>query len=160
MPMIELTLPKDSLSKEKTAELVDRLTQTLLRWEGAPQGSKAAQEVSWGYVNWVDEVNVGGRPANKPRYRIITTVPQGALRNDEVKNGLVAEVTRAVVEAEGSSEDPAAAARVWCIIKEVTDGNWGGDGRIFRLRDIAALVHGDDELGETIARKRLANSEN
>lgn len=158
MPMIELTLPKNALSKEKTAELVNNLTQTLLHWEGAPPDSRAAQEVSWGYVNWVDEVNVGGKPADKPRYRVVTTVPQGALRNDEVRSGLVADVTRAVIEAEGSQDDPTAAARVWVIIKEITDGNWGGDGRIFRLKDIAALVHGDRELGETIAQKRLGKS--
>lgn len=158
MPMIELTLPKNALSKEKTAELVDRLTQTLLRWEGAPPNSKAAQEISWGYVNWVDEVNVGGKPAAQPRYRVITTVPQGALRDDEARNGLVADVTRAVIEAEGSQDDPTAASRIWCIINEVTDGNWGGNGRIFRLKDIAALVHGDRAVGETIAQKRLANS--
>lgn len=154
MPMIELTLPKNALTEAKTAELVDRLTQTLLRWEGAPPKSKAAQEIAWAYVNRVDEVNVGGKPSDKPRYRVITTVPQGAL-SDEAKSGLVADVTRNVLEAEGSQDDAEAAKRVWCIIKEITDGNWGGQGRIFRLQDIAALVLGDKRAGEAHAQKRL-----
>ena len=32
--------------------------------------------------------------------------------------------------------------RVSAIIREVADGNWGGAGRIWRLRDIANAVNG------------------
>jgi phenylpyruvate tautomerase PptA (4-oxalocrotonate tautomerase family) len=28
------------------------------------------------------------------------------------------------------------------LIDEVTDGNWGGAGRVYHFRDIAALVNG------------------
>ena len=34
--------------------------------------------------------------------------------------------------------------RVWVLVHEVPDGNWGGAGRTWRLREIAALVSGDE----------------
>ena len=53
------------------------------------------------------------------------------------------EVTRVVLEAEGSPFDVVNAQRVWCIIKEVADGNWGGAGRIMRFVDILNFVGAD-----------------
>jgi phenylpyruvate tautomerase PptA (4-oxalocrotonate tautomerase family) len=145
MPMIELTVPEGALDKRAQDELMEKLTFTLLRWEGAPEDSDAAKAVSWGYVDERPAANVyhGGRPVPaEPLYRVKITVPEGAL-NDEKKSGLVAEATRHVLEAEGSDPDDAGAAfRVWVIIREVADGNWGGAGRIFRMRDIARLVMG------------------
>jgi hypothetical protein len=34
MPMVDLTLPKDALSEQQQAELMETLTDTLLKWEG------------------------------------------------------------------------------------------------------------------------------
>ena len=145
MPMIELTLPQGALDKAAQDDLMEKLTFALLRWEGAPDDSEAAKAVSWGYVDERPAGNVyqGGRPApEQPLYRVKVTVPDGAL-DDEKKSGLVAEATRHVLEAEGSDpDDPAALMRVWVIVREVADGNWGGAGQIFRLRDIARLVMG------------------
>jgi phenylpyruvate tautomerase PptA (4-oxalocrotonate tautomerase family) len=154
--MIDLTLPKGALSEDATAALVKRLTKILLKSEGAPD-NEAANSIAWAFVNWVDAVHVGGSLADLPRYRVITTVPQGGL-TDKAKSSLVAEVTEAVLEAEGSKADRVEAMRVWCIINEVTDGNWGGAGRIFRLKDIATFVLGDAVTGEAFAAKRLARA--
>lgn len=35
--------------------------------------------------------------------------------------------------------------RVWVIINEITDGNWGGAGQIFRLADILAFARADEQ---------------
>jgi phenylpyruvate tautomerase PptA (4-oxalocrotonate tautomerase family) len=138
MPMIELTLPEGALERDRRDALVEDLTATLLRWEGAGD-SAVARSIAWAWVTEVPagDFYVGGRPAGAEtaRYRVKLTVPAGAL-DDERKAGLVEDATRAVLAADGG-EDP---ARVWVIIREVADGNWGGAGRIFRLRDIAALV--------------------
>jgi phenylpyruvate tautomerase PptA (4-oxalocrotonate tautomerase family) len=151
MPMIELTLPEGALDKAAQDELMEKLTFALLRWEGAPDDSEAAKLISWGFVDErpADRVYQAGRPSPaQPLYRVKITVPEGAL-DDERKSGLVAEVTEHVLTAEGSDpKDAAAAMRVWAIIREVTDGNWGGAGRIFRLRDIARAVHGKDSAVE------------
>jgi phenylpyruvate tautomerase PptA (4-oxalocrotonate tautomerase family) len=136
MPMIDLTLMRGSLAPEAAAALADRLTLILLRWEGAPD-NPAARSISWAFVHAVDAVRVGGAASEAPRYRVQATVPQGVL-NDEKKAGLAAEITEAVLAAEGSA--PSDPARVWCIIHEVPDGNWAGGGRIHRLKDISAFV--------------------
>jgi hypothetical protein len=45
--------------------------------------------------------------------------------------------------------------RVWVIINEITDGNWGGWGRIFRLEDILAFAGASEEDTEVrLARLR------
>jgi phenylpyruvate tautomerase PptA (4-oxalocrotonate tautomerase family) len=138
VPMIELTLPEGAIARDRRDALVADITETLLRWEGAGD-SPVAREIAWAWVNEVPagDFYVAGRPAadGDARYRVKITVPAGAL-DDERKAGLVEEVTRAVLEADGGED----AARVWVIVREVADGNWGGAGRIFRLRDIAALV--------------------
>lgn len=154
MPMIELTVPQGALDKAEQDTLMERLTFALLRWEGAPEGSQAAKTVSWGYVHERPTSNVyqGGRPQpQEPLYRIEISVPERAL-DDERKAGVVAEMTRHVLEADGADpEDPEALMRVWVIIREVADGNWGGAGRIFRLRDIAKLVMGGRDREQTPA---------
>lgn len=142
MPQIELTVPRGALTAEATDALMADMTTTLLRWEGAPTDSPGAREVSWGYVHEVEPARTyhGGASAagGPPRYRIDVTVPQGAL-DAEKKNGMVGDLTRLVLAAEGT-EDPAAPMRVWVIVREVPDGNWGGAGRTWTLREIAQLV--------------------
>jgi phenylpyruvate tautomerase PptA (4-oxalocrotonate tautomerase family) len=154
MPMIELTLPQGALDKPAQDDLMEKLTLTLLRWEGAPPESDAAKDVSWGYVDEKPASNVyhRGRPQpEQPLYRVKVTVPERAL-DDERKTGLVAEMTRHVLGAEGASpDDEAAGMRVWVIVREVPDGNWGGAGRIWRLRDIARLVMGGRDRERTPA---------
>ena len=148
MPMIELTLEEGSLTDAAKADLVKELTAALLRWEGAPD-NELARSIAWAYVDErpAGSINVGGRPADAPRYRIKLTIPEGAL-DDAAKSGMVDEATRLVLEAEGSAKDATAAFRVWVIVREVTDGNWGAAGQVFRLRDIArAIQSGGDRAG-------------
>ncbi len=45
MPMIELTLPEGALAVDKQDELMGQMTNTLLRIEGAPIDSVAAQAI-------------------------------------------------------------------------------------------------------------------
>ncbi len=145
MPMIDLTLPQGALKPEAKDRLMQELTRSLLKWEGAPDNPQAAS-IAWAYVDErpAGDVYVGGvkQPAAAARYRVIVTVPQGAL-DDQRKAGLVEEVNRLVLAAEGSQPNPQNGLRVWCIIREVPDGNWASLGRIFRIKDIAAFVGAD-----------------
>jgi phenylpyruvate tautomerase PptA (4-oxalocrotonate tautomerase family) len=142
VPLIELFIPEGALEPDTRDRLVEDLTTTLLRWEGAPD-NEVSRSISWGYVTEVaaGRQYVGGRPLNggEPRYRLKITVPAGAL-DDRRKAGLVEDATKLILAAEGGPDNEAAAFRVWVMIREVTDGNWGGAGRIFRLRDIAQAV--------------------
>ena len=152
--MIDLTLPEGSLSRAARDDLMEKLTLAMLRWEGAPDDSDAAKDVSWGFVDERPRADVyrRGVPAPaEPLYRVTITVPERAL-DDERKAGAVAEMTRHVLAAEGTDpEDPEALMRVWVIVREVTDGNWGGAGRIWRLRDVAKLVMGGRDRARTRA---------
>ncbi len=142
MPMIELTFEEGALTDDARADLVEGLTAALLRAEGAPD-NELSRSITWAYVDErpAGSINVGGSPADAPRYRVKLTVPEGAL-DDERKAQIVEAATKLILEAEGAApDDPAAAFRVWVIVREVKDGNWGGAGRIFRLRDIAKAIN-------------------
>ena len=146
MPQIELTVPRGALADDAIDSLMGEMTTTLLRYEGAPVDSPAAREISWGYVHEVapERTYHGGANAAgaAPRYRVDLTVPQGAL-TAEKKNELVGELTHLILAAEGT-DDEAAAMRVWVLVREVPDGNWGGVGRTWTLREIAQLVAAGD----------------
>ena len=146
MPLPELTLPEGSLEPDALDRLADGLTAALLRAEGAPD-NELFRSIAWLDVHWVPAANAyqGGRPAAKPRFRVDVTVPEGAL-SDRRKATLVEEATRLVLEAAG--EDPAdgeALLRVWVMIRDVPDGNWGGAGRVFRYADLRAMAQGGAE---------------
>jgi phenylpyruvate tautomerase PptA (4-oxalocrotonate tautomerase family) len=154
MPMIDLTLPRGALSEGAKAELMATLTRTLLSWEGARPGNKAAESIAWTFVHEPTLVTVAGEVPQLPRYRVVVGVPQGTL-GDDAKAGLVAELTEQVLRAELNGRQPAPedSGRVWVIVNEITDGNWGGAGRIVRLRDILAFAGAHpDEIDRRTAR--------
>ncbi len=80
------------------------------------------------------------------------SVPKGSL-NDERKAGLVADVTEAIMDIEPRDRWKRDPHRVWCIINDVPDGDWGAGGRILRLRDLV------DGLGVTLPPERYAELE-
>ncbi|GAA2077246.1 hypothetical protein [Actinomadura alba] len=156
MPMIDLTMPSGALADDSKAELMEALTRTLLKWEGAKPGNKAAESIAWTFLHESALVTVAGRPTQQPRYRVVVGVPQGTLDSD-AKAGLVAEVTERILRAEmnGRPPTPEDGFRVWVIINEITDGNWGGGGRIFRLADILTFAGaGEKEIERRTARLR------
>ena len=79
------------------------------------------------------------RAAGKaPLYRVVVSVPKGSL-NDARKEGLVADVTEAIMRLEPCEQWRADPNRVWCLVNDVPDGDWGAGGRIVRLRDLAEM---------------------
>jgi phenylpyruvate tautomerase PptA (4-oxalocrotonate tautomerase family) len=146
MPMIDLTLPEGALTDEAKSELVERLTATLIAGEGAPD-NEYVRAITWCFVDErpAPGINVGGSPAERPIYRVVLTVPEGAptvhgplmLANREK---LVREVTEHVLEAEGTPYSDAEAGRVWVQMREIREGYWGGFGAIARMEDIATYA--------------------
>ena len=84
MPMIDLTVPQGAVDAHA---LIDDLTRTLLKWECVPD-NPVADGISWGYVHKVAPgAHHVGHQANgdgPARYRVLVTVPEGAL-DDERK---------------------------------------------------------------------------
>jgi phenylpyruvate tautomerase PptA (4-oxalocrotonate tautomerase family) len=144
--MIDVTLPEGVLTSDQRDALAERLSATLLHWEGGDRFPFARQITNV----YFDErpagsIYVGGEPAPDNRYRLLVTIPEGAMPDDQRKAGLVDAITRDVLEVEGGDVEEDA-LRVWVFIHEVPDGHWGGAGRIFRLRDIVKMAASDGEV--------------
>jgi phenylpyruvate tautomerase PptA (4-oxalocrotonate tautomerase family) len=141
MPMIDLTVPVGRISRAKRDALVDSLVSTLLKMEGVPPESERARAIAWAFVDEkpVGDIYVGGKPSSYPIYRAQVTVPAGAL-DAERKDELVKLFTSAILQAAGEDESDESKGRVWCLIRELPDGNWGALGRVFSFRDIARYI--------------------
>lgn len=146
MPMIDVTLTEGALSEDKRSALAERLTTTILKAEGA-EDIPFSRQITLVYFDErpAGSIYVAGEPAAEPRYRVLVTIPEGSITDDERKAGLVEAITRDVLEVDGSEGDEAS-FRVWVFIHEVPDGHWAGAGRIFRLRDIVKLARSGGEV--------------
>jgi phenylpyruvate tautomerase PptA (4-oxalocrotonate tautomerase family) len=144
MPMIELTYPKGAVSAEARDGLLDELATRLLAAERAPD-TEFFRSITWVYANEIDpeSLAVGGRRDDTaPRFRVQVTVPDGAL-SDRRKGELVAAVDEAVTQAAGLGPDDG--LRVWTVIRDVPDGNWGAAGQQVRYQQLVELAKGERE---------------
>ena len=144
MPLIDLTYPAGALSAESRTALADELTTVLLRAERAPD-TEFFRSITWVYLHELAEgmVLAAGRPVAEPTLRLEVSVPQGAL-SERRKEELVSEATRVLLDAAGLRESDR--MRVWVLIREVPEGNWGAAGQVVRF----------EQLREAAAREREA----
>ena len=136
MPLIDLTLPEGSISPDDRAKLGEELTAVVLRAERAPD-TDFFRSVTWAFVHEQPEgtITSGGVA---PVFRVVVTVPAGAL-SERRKQELVSEATRVISEAAGLGE--ADGLKVFVLISEVPEGNWGAAGNVIhfeQLREVAA----------------------
>lgn len=140
MPMIDLTIPADTLSEEHRAELVGELTRIFIKWEGGSDAS-GYEYAAWAFIHEVEGTAIAGKlraSGAAPLYRVICSMPKGSM-NDRRKTGMIAEITEAIMRIEPRDrwkEDP---SRVWCIVNDVPDGDWGVAGKPMTLRDLVDL---------------------
>lgn len=146
MPMIDFTFPEGAFEPQARDGLVEELASTLLRWEGAPD-TEFFRSITWVYAreHGAEDLYVGGRPGGDARYRVNITVPDGAL-SERRKAGLVADVTKAVLEAAGLGEEDG--IRVWTLIHEVPEGNWGAAGQVIHFEQLRAAAAAEREKAE------------
>jgi phenylpyruvate tautomerase PptA (4-oxalocrotonate tautomerase family) len=146
MPMIELTYPKGSIAADARAELLEELATKLLAAEKAPD-TEFFRSITWVYANEIEPENlaVGGRPGGEPRFRVQISVPDGAL-SDRRKGILVDSVNQAVLKATGLPESEA--LRIWTLIRDVPEGNWGAAGQQVRYQQLVeAAAAAREEAG-------------
>jgi phenylpyruvate tautomerase PptA (4-oxalocrotonate tautomerase family) len=144
MPMLEVTYPKGALSSEAREGLLEELATRLLRAERAPD-TEFFRSITWVYANEIDpeSLAVGGRRDDTaPRFRVEVTIPEGAL-SDRRKGELVAAVNEAVSEAAGLGDEDG--LRVWTLIHDVPEGNWGAAGQQVRYQQLVELAKGERE---------------
>jgi phenylpyruvate tautomerase PptA (4-oxalocrotonate tautomerase family) len=134
MPMIDSTYPKGAIAADAREELLDELATKLLAAEKAPD-TEFFRSITWVYANEIDPetLAVGGRPGGEPRFRVQITVPEGAL-SDRRKGIVVDSFNQAILRAAGLEESEG--IRVWTVINEVPDGNWGAAGQQVRYQQL------------------------
>jgi phenylpyruvate tautomerase PptA (4-oxalocrotonate tautomerase family) len=142
MPKLELTIPAESLSEDDRGALARDLGAALLRWEGAPD-TDFFRSITWAHVHALpaDAMQTPDGAAD-PHAVIEISVPDGAL-SERRKAGLVEETTRLVLEATGW--DPAASWRVWTLIRDVPEGNWGAGGQIVHFSQLREAAKAERE---------------
>jgi len=143
VPIMDLTYPAGTFTPEDRTELVDSLTTVLLRAERAPN-TDFFRSIAWVYVHELPEGTLlaAGKPVEQPTFRLQVTIPQGAL-SDRRKQELVAEATKTILGTAGIDESDA--LRVWVLINEVPEGNWGAAGNIIHFEQLRQLAAKEQE---------------
>jgi phenylpyruvate tautomerase PptA (4-oxalocrotonate tautomerase family) len=154
MPMIEVHHRPGDLTQAQKADLAERLTHVLLEIEGG-EDTPAGRLIAWVKFHPVEANDwaIGGSfgdemIANPGRFLFTVTVPEGSLSQE--RKSQVHEMVDAELHAALGIPMPAMADRkpsVWVMIKEMNEGNWGGMGRTFKLKDISTFVGGDPNEG-------------
>jgi phenylpyruvate tautomerase PptA (4-oxalocrotonate tautomerase family) len=142
LPKLDLTIPAESLTEDARQELARELGATLLRWEGAPN-TEFFRSITWAHVRALpaDEIQTPDGAA-EPHAVVDITVPNGAL-SERRKAGLVEDATKLVLDATGWGED--GGVRVWILIHEVPDGNWGAAGQVVRFEQLREAAKAERE---------------
>jgi phenylpyruvate tautomerase PptA (4-oxalocrotonate tautomerase family) len=148
MPKLDITIPAGVLSDEARRELPETLGATLLHWEGAPD-TEFFRSITWAHLNELpaEAIRTPDGEAD-PHVVVDVTVPQGAL-SDRRKAGLVDQATADVLGAVGWDDE--AALRVWVLIHEVPEGNWGAGKQVIRFEQLKEAAKAEREKAEAPA---------
>ena len=149
MPMIELTYPKGAIATDAREELLEELATKLLEAEKAPD-TEFFRSITWVYANEIagEDLAVGGRPG---RRAAIPCPGHGSRRGalDRRKGILVDSVNQAVLRASGLPESDG--LRVWTLIREVPDGNWGAAGQQVRYQALVEAAAAERDKAQAPA---------
>jgi phenylpyruvate tautomerase PptA (4-oxalocrotonate tautomerase family) len=142
MPKLDLTIPAEVLSEESKPELLRELGAALLRWEGAPD-TEFFRSITWAHLHElpVEAIQTPDGTA-EPHAVLDITIPGGAL-SERRKAGIVEDATKLVLDATGWGTE--AGVRVWVLIHEVPDGNWGAAGQVVRFEQLRQAAKAERE---------------
>jgi phenylpyruvate tautomerase PptA (4-oxalocrotonate tautomerase family) len=146
MPKVDLTFPAGALSDDAKRELPRELAAAMLRWEGAPD-TEFFRSITWTHVHELpaEAVHTADGQAELSQFVVDATVPAGAL-SDRRKGGLVEEFSKLVRDAAGLTDEEG--VRVWVLIHEVPEGNWGAAGQIVQFEQLRAAAKAEREKAE------------
>ena len=142
MPKLDLTIPADTLTDEAKQQLTRELGATLLHWEGAPD-TEFFRSITWGHLHELPAEAIQTPDGiAEPHAVLEVTVPSGAL-SDRRKAGLVEDATKLILDAMGWG--PEAGVRVWVMIRDVPDGNWGAAGQVVQFAQLREAAKAERE---------------
>jgi phenylpyruvate tautomerase PptA (4-oxalocrotonate tautomerase family) len=129
MPLVEVIHPEGSLNAAARKDLLGKLSSICLRWEGI-EITDSSQSIAWVYLDErpADSITAGGKPLSQNTYLVNVRVMVGFMDYERIE-GMAAEVTQAILEADGTkgTGDP----RVFVIVEEVPSGTWAVDGKVW-----------------------------
>jgi len=143
MPKLDLTFPAGALSEEAKRTLPSRLADALRQSEGAPD-TEFFRSITWAHVHELpaDAVHTADGPAQLSQFVVEATIPAGAL-SERRRGVFVEEATKLVREAGGIPESES--LRIWVLVHEVPDGNWGAAGQIVRFEQLREAARAERE---------------
>ena len=143
MPLMDVIYPEGALTAEAREELLQTLWHTCLQWEGVPE-TPATASIAWVYLDERPRaaISVGGESLTQSVYRVHVRVMSGFMEQTRV-DGMVRDVTDAIVKADGTDGDGSGRPRVYCIVEEVPSGTWGVDGTVWHSVPTAQLIGAD-----------------
>ena len=146
MPFFHLTYPQGALEPEVRTKLVDDLTTAILNAERAPN-TQFFRDVTWGYVHEMPEggLYAGGKPVEKPTFKLDLTTPEGAL-SDRRRAEFVEAATALLREAAGVPEEEG--LRVWVLMHEIDEGSWGAAGQVIQFQQLREKAKAEREAAE------------
>ncbi|MDX2505233.1 MAG: hypothetical protein QNL62_12270 [Gammaproteobacteria bacterium] len=139
MPLIQITAPTDVLDKGEQNELINRVSNAVLKAEGADTHDSDAQSLVWAYYieNPISNSYVGGENLDKPPFIVSIVTPQGAL-NEVTRGELVKSIGEIINDLVGVFNDR---LNHWTMMHEVNEGSWGGSGQVFNLAGIQSAMN-------------------
>lgn len=158
MPLIDLYVPEGRLSPEAQQQLGAQLSRTVLGHEQVPD-LPLNRSLAWVYIHAqpTGTLLIGGEAVDHtdPRYRVVVHVQNGYL-DDEHKQAIARDVSRDIRTADPDlgTDVP----RIFCVIDEVTDGNWGVEDRMTRAVESVDLLSVTDERIRAAAQRLAASS--
>lgn len=140
MPLITVHLPQNNFTGRQKKAFAQKATDILLTLEGMAENPKA-QNLSWvQFTEFCEEdFFMAGHSVEKPHYRIEVKVFQGTM-NAKKKQKLTEQLTHLILRLEQTDDNLLNAARIWVMIEEVPNGNWGGAGKIYRIEDLMQIM--------------------
>jgi len=159
MPLIDLFVPEGRLTSEAQQRLGAQLSSTVLGHEQVPD-NPLNRSLAWVYIHVqpAGTLLIGGESVDHtdPRYRVVVHVQTGYL-DDEHKQAIARDVCRDIRAADPDlgTDVP----RIFCMIDEVTDGNWGVENKITRAVESVDLLSVTDERIRAAAKRLAASSQ-
>lgn len=142
MPRVDLTIHAETLPDDAKQQLLRDLGAALLHWEGAPD-TEFFRSITWTHLHELPPESIQTPDGVAEPHAIVdVTVPQGAL-SDRRKAGIVEDATKLVLEATGWG--PEAGVRVWVMIRDVPDGNWGAAGQVVQFEQLREAAKAERE---------------
>jgi len=145
MPIIDVYLSQETLNAAGQRDrLAERLSSSLKRCPHAVDNPRA-DAINWLYLHEqpAGSIYMAGKNEKRPHYRIEVSLLTGMM--DDKLRALVAEdMTRCVLEEEGSSYNSLNASRVWVIFRDVPERYWSSAGHLHSLDELMAYLNHDD----------------